>query len=103
MRLVPELCRGIGRDGRPCRSDLRTEAEGEGGLRGTGRDIRRTLASAFELEPSLALSSSRLKAGLLTTPTKTAKIESAWRASLPKDTSRAPKDIDKGGLYLQKY
>ena len=51
MRLVPELCRGIGRHGRPYRSDLRTEAEREGGLRGTGRDIRRTLASAFELEP----------------------------------------------------
>ena len=35
MRLVPELCRGIRRHGRPYRSDLRTEAEGEGGLRGT--------------------------------------------------------------------
>jgi xylulokinase len=51
MQLVPELCRGIGRHGRPYRSDLRTEAEGEGGLRGIGRDIQRTLASALKLEP----------------------------------------------------
>ena len=49
------------------RQDLRTEAEREGGLRGTRRDIRRTVANAFELEPqarSLRRAASR-KAAIL--------------------------------------